>query len=190
MENNVRIIVGLGNPGMTYAHTRHNIGFDIVDAFAKKHKVKFSGRSGNALVGKYERLGNEILFVKPMTFMNNSGNCVGSIARKHNANPSELLVIYDDVDLPLGKMRIKPSGSSGGHNGMKSIIEKLGSKEFPRMRIGIDKSSFTVDHVLTRFNRQQRKIIDATIADAVNALEDIIDDGLDKAMNLYNTNDA
>jgi len=182
----VRMIVGLGNPGREYAHTRHNVGFDILDLLAKQRHVRILGRQSRALVGSFDLCGEQILLVKPQTFMNESGQAVGGIARKHNLGPDDILVIYDDLDLPLGKIRIRMRGSSGGHKGMKSIISHLHSEDFPRIRIGIGRSGEAIDHVLSRFNRKDRAIMDVTLAQAAAALDMILEEGIEAAMNLYN----
>lgn len=180
------MIVGLGNPGRTYAHTKHNVGFDILDLFAKQRKVRILGRQSRALVGSFDSYGEQILLVKPQTFMNESGQAVGAIARKHNLTPDSVLVIYDDLDLPLGKIRIRMRGSSGGHKGMRSIISHLHSEDFPRMRIGIGRNGEAIDHVLSRFNRKERQIMDVTLAQAADALKMILEEGIEAAMNVYN----
>lgn len=182
----MRIIVGLGNPGRAYAHTRHNVGFDILDIFAKKRGVRFSSRQAKALVGSLDFYGEQILLVKPQTFMNESGQAIGTLVRKYNLEADDVLVIYDDLDLPLGKIRIRARGSSGGHKGMRSIISHLHSDDFPRMRIGIGRSGEAIDHVLRRFNRKDRQIIDVTLQQAADALEMILEEGIEAAMNNYN----
>lgn len=182
----MKMIVGLGNPGRTYAHTRHNVGFDILDCFAKRRGIRILRRQSRALVGSFEHGGEQILLVKPQTFMNESGQAVGDLARKHHLEPRDVLVVYDDIDLPLGKLRIRMRGSSGGHKGMRSIISHLHSEDFPRMRIGIGRSGEAIDHVLSRFRREERAIIDVTIERAADALEMILEEGIDAAMNRYN----
>jgi PTH1 family peptidyl-tRNA hydrolase len=182
----VRMIVGLGNPGRAYAHTRHNVGFDILDLFARRRGIRVRSRQSRALVGSFDHCGEQILLVKPQTFMNESGQAVGQLARKHNLSAGDVLVIYDDIDLPLGKIRIRSRGSSGGHKGMRSIIARLHSEDFPRMRIGIGRSGEAIDHVLSRFSRNDRAIIDVTIEQAVDALNMILEEGIEAAMNVYN----
>lgn len=180
------MIVGLGNPGRAYAHTKHNVGFDIIDILAKRRNAKTTSRQCRALVSSFDLCGERILLVKPQTFMNESGQAVGELARKHRLGPDDALVVYDDMDLPLGKIRIRMRGSSGGHKGMKSIISHLHSDDFPRMRIGIGRSGEAIDHVLSRFNRKDRTIMNVTIQQAADALDMILEDGIDAAMNLYN----
>lgn len=180
------MIVGLGNPGRTYTHTRHNVGFDVLDIFAKRRKVRILGRQSRALVGRFDHYGEEILLVKPQTFMNESGTAVGALVRKHRLEPSDILVVYDDMDLPLGRLRIRLSGSSGGHKGMNSIIQHLHSREFPRIRIGIGHQGEAVNHVLSRFSRKDREIMDVTIEQAADALDMILEEGIEAAMNVHN----
>jgi len=182
----VRAIIGLGNPGREYAHTRHNVGFDVLDTFARHRKIKILSRQAHGLVGSFDHYGEQILLVKPQTFMNESGQTVGQIMRKYHLEPSDILVIYDDMDLPLGKIRIKMNGSSGGHNGMKSIIAHVHSTDFPRMRLGIGKNGEAINHVLSRFNRKDKQIMDVTIEQAADALNMILEDGIEAAMNQYN----
>ena len=185
----MRLIVGLGNPGRAYAHTRHNVGFDVLDIFAKHRKVKVLGRQCHALVGSFELFGEQFLLAKPQTFMNESGLAVGELIRKYRLEPSDILVVYDDMDLPLGKIRIKPQGSSGGHKGMNSIIKHIHSNEFPRIRIGIGRGGEVVNHVLSRFNRKDRQVMDVTLEQAADALDMILKEGIEAAMNVYNRAD-
>jgi len=180
------MIVGLGNPGRAYAHTRHNVGFDILDIFAKRRNVRILGRQGRALTGSFELCGEQILLVKPQTFMNDSGQAIGELARRHKLSPDDVLVIYDDLDLPLGKIRVRMRGSSGGHKGMKSIIAHLHSEDFLRIRIGIGRGGDAIDHVLSRFNRKDRATIDVTLQQAADALDMILEEGIDAAMNRFN----
>jgi PTH1 family peptidyl-tRNA hydrolase len=182
----VKLIVGLGNPGRNYAHTRHNVGFDVVDILARRYHTKVLGRQCRALVG-CAKIGDEnVLLVKPQTFMNDSGLAVGQIAGKHGIEPKDVTVIYDDIDLPLGRIRLRTKGSSGGHKGMKSIITHLQSEDFPRLRIGIGRQGDVVDHVLSRFNRQERAIIEVALERAADAVEALLKDGVQSAMNQFN----
>ena len=182
----MRAIVGLGNPGRKYAHTRHNVGFDIVDILAKRRKVRILGRQYRALVGRFESYGEEIVLIKPQTFMNDSGDTVAQILRTHRLDPDAVLVVYDDIDLPLGKIRIRMRGSSGGHKGINSIIRRIHTSDFPRVRIGIGKRGEATNHVLSRFNRKERQIIDPTLQDAADALNMVLEEGIEAAMNVYN----
>lgn len=182
--------MGLGNPGRAYAHTRHNIGFDVLDAFAKRRRARILSRQCRALVGSFEHFGEQMLLVKPQTFMNESGQTLGQIARKYHLEPDDFLVVYDDMDLPLGRIRIRPSGSSGGHKGMNSIIHHLHSQDFPRIRIGIGHQGEAIDHVLSRFSRKDREVIDVAIQQAADALEMILEEGIEAAMNRYNRTES
>lgn len=183
----MRIIVGLGNPGREYAHTRHNVGFDVLDIFAARHKVRILNRRCRSLVGSMDLLGEEILLVKPQTYMNESGAAVGEIVRKYRLQPDNMLVVYDDMDLPLGKLRIRMRGSSGGHKGMGSIIQHVHSSDFPRLRVGIGRQGEAIDHVLSRFSRRERPIMDPALEKAADALDMMLDEGIEAAMNVYNT---
>ena len=136
----MKMIVGLGNPGAEYAQTRHNVGFMLVDKLASDLKVDVTKKKFNALMAECQIKGEKIILVKPQTYMNLSGDAVGPLARWYKINPSDIMVIYDDMDLPLGKLRIRPFGGTGGHNGMKSLIAALGTEKFPRMRIGIGRT--------------------------------------------------
>lgn len=181
------MIVGLGNPGREYSGTRHNIGFEVVDTIAKRHHTGVQKRMGRALIGRIKIAGQEIVIVKPQTFMNLSGDAVSHIARREKIEPSEILVIYDDMALPLGKLRIRPGGSAGGHNGMKSLIFRLGTQEFPRIRVGIGSSrGEAVDHVLSPFKRGERDTVKWAIQDAADAAEMIAEESLEPAMNRFN----
>lgn len=183
------MIVGLGNPGMQYVGTRHNIGFETIDRIAEKHAIsldnhKNKGVSGQGMIGT-----NKVLLVKPMTYMNNSGECVGAIAHFYKIPPEQVIVIYDDINLAPGQLRIREKGSAGGHNGMKSIIAHLGSEAFPRVRIGVGEKRAGQDlanHVLSRFSKEEQELAAQGMDDAAEAVEMIICDGIQKAMNRYN----
>ena len=182
----MRAIVGLGNPGRDYAHTRHNVGFDTLDLLAKRHAARILRRECRALVGQVTIAGERVLLVKPQTYMNDSGSAVGQFARKHEITTEELIVVCDDIDLPLGKLRIRRQGSSGGHKGMQSIINHLHSNEFVRIRIGIGREGDAIKHVLRRFGKREKEDIQIALQRAADALEKILTAGLDPAMNEYN----
>ncbi len=186
VQDKLKLIVGLGNPGMQYAHTRHNVGYDVVDLLARRYGIVLATRKSQALVGEIKIHDERVLLAKPTTFMNLSGDSVSSLVKRNNINPDDLLVVYDDLDLPLGKLRIRPSGSAGGHNGMKSIIARLGSNEFPRIRIGIGREGDAIGHVLSRFNKKEREHMNYAIDRAADAAEAIIINGLENAMNAFN----
>ena len=193
-ENNLvipNLIVGLGNPGSKYDKTRHNIGFEAVDALAKSWQVswqenrRFQGLFAEGLSPK----NSKIRFLKPLTYMNNSGQSVRAVIDWYKLSPQSVLVIYDDMDLPVGRLRMRLSGSAGGHNGMKSIISHLGKQDFPRLRIGIDKSTpekETISHVLGRFSPKESKVMSEVLQLVVDAVELSLFQGVEKAMSLYN----
>lgn len=183
----MKLIVGLGNPGRAYSGTRHNVGFEVVDTLAKRCHTRILRRMGRALIARATIMGQEVILAKPQTFMNLSGEAVSYIARREKIEPSEILVISDDMNLPLGKIRIRKSGSSGGQKGMRSIIQHLGTEEFPRLRIGIGSArKDAVEHVLSRFRRQEMPIAREAIHFAADAVEMILSDGIEVAMNRYN----
>lgn len=187
--DNVFVIAGLGNPGSKYDNTRHNVGFDTIDHLSEKHGIKVSKLRHKALIGDGLIKNERVLLVKPQTFMNLSGESVRALAEWFKVPLEKLIIIYDDVDLPLGKVRIRPNGSSGTHNGMRSVIYQLQSDEFPRIRIGIDKAPEgweLADYVLSKFKPEERKIINESISNAANAADAILTSGVNAAMNLYN----
>jgi PTH1 family peptidyl-tRNA hydrolase len=191
INNNVTLflVAGLGNPGQAYRHNRHNAGFMVVDRLAKRLGVVFSKMESKALVTRGEYQGKRILIAKPRTFMNLSGQAIGALQRFYKLPLENLLVVYDDVDLLLGTIRIRPGGGSGGHNGMGSIIERLGSEEFPRLRLGIDRPPGRMeaaDYVLQDFSSADLEFIEPVMEKAVDAILAFVADGLDTAMNRYN----
>ena len=190
-ETKVKIIAGLGNPGMKYAGTRHNIGFAVIEELAERHGIrltdgKFRGRIGTGIIG-----GTKVLLVQPQTFMNNSGECIGPLCGYYRTEPEDLLVVYDDVALDTGRIRIRKSGSAGGHNGMKSILSHLGTQSFPRLRIGVGKKPAQMDladHVLGHFSREDLTAVRKAVGEAADAVEMVLAEGIDIAMNRYNVN--
>jgi peptidyl-tRNA hydrolase, PTH1 family len=186
----MKLVVGLGNPGPRYAGTRHNVGFDAVDLLAERHGAQWQAapRGIEALVAPW-RMGGAI-FAKPLTFMNLSGGAVVPLLQFYKIDPADLLVIVDEVQLETGRLRIRPSGSAGGHNGLKSIIGSLGSAAFPRLRIGVGlplkKQRDLVDHVLAKFDADERQTIAEAIARAADAAEVFVSDGPAEAMNRFN----
>jgi PTH1 family peptidyl-tRNA hydrolase len=191
----MKLIVGLGNPGKTYAHNRHNVGFQCLNYFARLHSIRFDRRQCRARVGIAEIRGEKLLLAKPGTFVNLSGESVACLVHKHHIPLSDLLVIYDDLDLPLGKIRLRQSGSSGGHKGMDSIISALGSEDFPRIRVGIgrpqgEKQSISEDdivrYVLSDFSPQEEAIIKPVIAKVAEAIDCFLTQGIEAAMNKFN----
>jgi PTH1 family peptidyl-tRNA hydrolase len=184
------LIVGLGNPGAKYASQRHNVGFMAIDRLAARYGVAVDRPRNNALVGEGEVAGRRALLVKPQTFMNVSGEAVGPLLKRNGAPPADLLVVYDDLDLPLGKLRLREKGSAGGHNGMKSIIQAIGSDAFPRVRIGIGRPEAegrtAIEHVLGRFLPDEQDTLDSVLDRAVQAIECFLEEGIQPAMNRYN----
>ena len=183
------IIVGLGNPGDKYEKTRHNVGFNVIDLLAKEYSIDVSKLKHKALIGE-GRVGTEkVILVKPMTYMNLSGESVVDICNYYNIDLENLIVIYDDIDLDVGKIRIRKKGSGGTHNGMRSIIKCLGSNEFPRVRVGISKpknGQDLADFVLSRFAKEDEKSLNESFENAVAAIDCAIRQDLDLAMNRYN----
>ncbi|EOD00343.1 aminoacyl-tRNA hydrolase [Caldisalinibacter kiritimatiensis] len=182
-------IVGLGNPGKQYSGTRHNVGFDTIDYLAERNNVNLTKMKYNAVYGETHIGGQKAILVKPLTYMNRSGESILQIYNYYKMPASNIIVIYDDIDIDLGVLRIRPKGSAGSHNGMKSVIYHLQDDKFPRIRIGIGRNEGNqdlADYVLGRFNKEEREIIDDTIERAAKAVEMIITDGANKAMNAYN----
>lgn len=185
----LNVIVGLGNPGNKYENTRHNVGFSTIDLLSVKHGIKVDRLKHRALTGDGSIKGERVLLVKPQTFMNLSGESVRDIAEWYKLPMENIIVIYDDVDLPVGTVRIRPKGSSGTHNGMKSVIYQLQSDDFPRIRIGIGKAPEgwdLADYVLSRFSGDEAKDIRQSVERAADAAASIVSDGVAAAMNLYN----
>lgn len=191
----MKLIVGLGNPGKAYARNRHNVGFLCLNYFARLHSVRFDHRQCRARLGSGEVRGKKLLLARPSTFVNLSGDPVACLVRKHAIPLSDLLIIYDDLDLPLGKIRLRQSGGSGGHKGMNSIISTLGSEDFPRIRVGIgrpqgEKQSISedaiVNYVLSDFSPQEEATIKPAIAKVAEAIDCFLSDGIKPAMNKFN----
>jgi PTH1 family peptidyl-tRNA hydrolase len=184
----VKIIAGLGNPGAQYANTPHSIGFETVDAIAAESGAVWENKKAfKCLMAKCVFAGMPVLLVKPQTFMNLSGDSIAPAVKYHNAAPSDLLVVQDDIDLAAGRIRIRKGGSSGGHNGIKSVIERLGTQAFTRLKLGVGKDrANVVGHVLGKFSPEMRKIMDLEVAASVKAAAAILRNGPDQAMNEFN----
>ena len=174
------LIVGLGNPGAEYAHTRHNVGFDVVEELGRRHKIKLDRGRNRSLVGMGRIRGVAVALVKPLTFMNLSGQAVAPLASRLGVPPERIAVVADDLDLAVGQVRYRPRGGAGGHNGHKSLIEQLGTQEYPRLRIGIGKAGDeTIEHVLSRFHPDERAEVEDAIAKCADACEDLLSEGLE-----------
>jgi PTH1 family peptidyl-tRNA hydrolase len=191
-----RLIVGLGNPGREYAQSRHNVGFWCLNRLARRHGIAFSSRGRLAAVGEGRLAGQPVILAKPRTFVNLSGRAVSHLLRRYHLSPQHLLVVYDDLDLPLGRVRLRPRGSHGGHRGIRSIVEAIGSQDFPRIRIGIGRPKVAgeptwepdvvVDYVLGPMTAEERRILDEAVATAGEAILCLLADGVEAAMNRYN----
>lgn len=187
----IRLLIGLGNPGREYENTRHNAGFMVLDILAAREGLKF--KSERKFEGHLAQLPGGVLLLKPQTYMNLSGRSVQAVCRFFKIEPEELLVIYDDVALPEGRLRLRPGGSAGGHNGMKSIIACLGTDQFPRLRFGVGGAPgpvSLVNHVLGKFDRERREELDKSLEKAADAAIFATLHGLAAAMNRFNTEEA
>ena len=183
------IIVGLGNPGMRFTATRHNVGFEVVERLAYENNIKLNKKKHNAIIGQGVISGEKVLLVQPQTYMNLSGESIREILTFYKEDISNLIVIYDDACLDIGILRIRKKGSAGGHNGIKNIIANLGTNEFARIKVGVGAKSpewDLKDYVLSRFNDEEIKMIIESIKNASDCVEKILLDGIDKAMNVYN----
>lgn len=183
------IIVGLGNPGLQYRGTRHNVGFAVVDALAEKYSIRVDSRAHKGLIGNGYIGGQTVIIVKPQTYMNLSGECVRAVADFYKVDSDEILVIYDDISLDVGQLRLRGKGSAGGHNGIKNIILHLGTQVFPRVKVGVGAKDSRIDlkdHVLGHFHGDDKIAIMQGVEDAVAAVECYLENGLDTAMNRYN----
>ncbi len=182
-------IIGLGNPGPQYAQTRHNVGFRVVDVLAERHRLPEPQRMMQAILGRGKIAGNKVLVVKPMTFMNDSGRAVARICMHYELTPSDLLVICDDINLDLGMLRLRRSGSAGGQKGIQSIVDYLGTDEFPRLRLGLGRLDTDMDakaFVLSPFEPEEEPAADEMTLRAAQAVECILAEGLETAMNKFN----
>ena len=184
------LIAGLGNPGRQYEKTRHNMGFDTIDELIERHRIPQGGIAHKAMYGKGMIAGEKVLAVKPLTYMNLSGEAIREYVNYYKMDPeTELIVIYDDIDLEPGQIRIRKKGSAGGHNGIKSIIAQIGTQNFYRIKVGVGakpKGWDLADYVLGRFSSEERELVDKAICDAADAVEMILKDGIEAAMNHYN----
>ncbi len=187
----MKLIVGLGNPGARYKSTRHNIGFAVIDEIARRQSAGFESAPAEAVIAKWRRPDGTALRAKPLTFMNLSGQAVGEIARYFKIEVADLLIVFDDAQLPLGKLRARARGSAGGHNGLKSVIAQLGD-ECPRLRIGVgrgEQERDLADHVLSRFEKEEAAEVERMTARAADAAEMFITSGIEAVMNAFNGGD-
>jgi PTH1 family peptidyl-tRNA hydrolase len=192
----VRLIAGLGNPGREYAHSRHNVGFWCLNRLARRHGIAFTKRGRLATVGEGRLAGRSVILAKPRTFVNLSGRALSHLLRRYRLSPQHLLVVYDDLDLPLGRVRLRPRGVHGGHRGMRSIVEAIGSEDFPRIRIGIGRPEVNGEptwepeavaaYVLAPMTAEERRILDEAVATAGEAILCLLAEGVEEAMNRFN----
>lgn len=184
-----KLLIGLGNPGSEYERTRHNVGFEVADAVSERHSVTLKQHRGVALVGWGMLDGVRLGVAKPLTFMNRSGRAVQDVCKYYDVLPDDVLVVYDDLNLPLGNIRLRTSGSAGGHNGLQNVIDVLKTDEFPRLRLGIG-GEFArgrqVDYVLSRFSSADRELVDEMVVRAREACELFVREGPEAAMSQYN----
>lgn len=188
-SGSLRLVVGLGNPGPEYADHRHNLGFRVVDALAHKHGLAFTRHRGKVRVAEGEIGDQNVILAKPQTFMNLSGKAVARVSRRFKVSPEHVLVVCDDLDLPLGRLRLRPEGGSGGHNGMRSIIDMLGTQSFARLRVGIDRPlgrTDPADYVLQSFADDEKAIVAEVVRQAAAAIECYLTDGTSAAMDRFN----
>lgn len=185
----MKLVAGLGNPGRQYAGTRHNVGFEVIDELTRRHEVVLEAAPVDAVMGKWRSSGEMVLLVKPLTFMNLSGEAVGGLMRYFKIDAGDVLIVTDEVNLPVGRIRLRGNGSEGGHNGLRSIAQHLGTTEYSRLRIGVgrgDTQRDLADHVLAMFTPQEQPEVRNAITRAAEAVESFVTDGLAKTMNVFN----
>ncbi len=184
----MKLIVGLGNPGSEYERTRHNVGWRVVDAFARKFRIAVAKHEKNALTGTNRVAGGSVMVAKPLTYMNLSGDAVRLLVNAYLESPQEMIVVYDDIDLPLGRLRILPNGSAGTHNGMRSVLSTIDTENVPRLRVGIGASTQgrLRDYVLDEFSAEEEPVVERAVERAVDALMLFVRGDLKRAMNQFN----
>ena len=183
------LVVGLGNPGDEYRGSRHNLGADVVELLARRHGGRLRKRKERALVDEVTIDGRRVALAVPLTYVNDSGNAVGALVRRFGVDPEQLVVVHDELDLPVAELKVKSGGGLAGHNGLRSIVEHLHTQDFQRVRIGVGKpvsKERGADHVLNRFGKRERAEVDVTVEQAADAVEMIVRDGVDAAMNRFN----
>jgi PTH1 family peptidyl-tRNA hydrolase len=185
------LVAGLGNPGEKYAATPHNIGFLVVDVLAARHSIRLTRNECQAIIGQGTIAGKPVVLAKPQTFMNLSGVAVKPLMQKNEVEPKDLILVYDELALPWGALRIRPDGSSAGHNGVTSVIDTIGTQDFPRVRLGVHPgyqltSGKGADYLLSRFSRQQNETLDSLVGFAADAIESIIAEGVSMSMTRFN----
>ncbi|MCL4690945.1 MAG: aminoacyl-tRNA hydrolase [Candidatus Hydrogenedentes bacterium] len=185
----MKLIVGLGNPGPRYRNTRHNVGFQVLDLLAERWGVAFDREKYQGLVASARHGGENLILLKPLTYMNRSGLSVAEVTRNKVPDLADMLVVVDDINLPFGRLRMRERGSAGGHNGLKSIIEHVGAQDFPRLRIGVGENKAgqaLTDHVLGTFKPEERAELDSVIARAAEGVIAYVEEGVNSAMNAIN----
>ena len=189
----MKLIIGLGNPGSKYQGTRHNVGFEVVDELARRLHLEYESSPADAVMAKERGPNAQVILVKPLTFMNRSGHAVGELARYYRIEVSDLLIVTDDANLPLGRLRARPAGSAGGHNGLGSVIDLLATDQVPRLRVGVgngDPRRDLADHVLAGFDASEVDVIREAIVRAADAAELFVRDGIEQTMNHFNQIDS
>jgi len=185
----MHIIIGLGNPTREYQGTRHNIGFDVITRIAEDYHISLDFKKHKAICGKGYIEGEKVILAQPQTYMNLSGESVRELMDFYKVTPEEIIIIYDDISLDVGQLRLRNKGSAGGHNGIKSILNHIGTQEFPRIKVGVGdkpKGWDLADYVLSSFSKEDQPIIHDTIKKSSEAVESILKDGMEAAMNIYN----
>jgi PTH1 family peptidyl-tRNA hydrolase len=185
----VKLVVGLGNPGAKYRGTRHNVGFEVLDRLADRHRAVFDAAPVEALEARWRLDGDAVILAKPLTFMNLSGEAVGGLIRFYRVDTADVLIVCDDVNLPLGRLRVRATGSEGGHNGLRSVAQHLGTIDYARLRIGVGRGEERrdlADHVLSRFEPEEQTGVMSAIDRSADAVEDWVRHGTAYVMNAYN----
>ena len=183
------VVVGLGNPGPKYAETRHNVGFWCVDILAKQHRIKLERKHKTSFIGDGEIEGQRVILAKPRTFVNRSGQAIEYLLARYSISMEKVLVIYDDINLPVGKLRLRPEGTAGGHNGIRSVIESTGTQDFPRLRVGVGRppgGTDQVGYVIGEMSPQDRRATDEALGRVVEAVSSLLTEDIDVTMNRFN----